>query len=308
MSTAAFIAADWGSSHLRLYLCDEGGQVLDQRHGPGIAAIHGGDHAGLLAVTLAPWHQAHGALPLRMAGMVGARSGWVEVPYLECPADAAALRTGLQHFSAQGMDVAIVPGLACTNPQGAPDVMRGEETQVVGALALQPALAHGRRVLVLPGTHCKWVQLEDGRIQRFQTSFSGELFDLLRRHSQLVGIVNKTACEAVHDAEAFAFGLRRAQVVTNLNHGLFEVRSRQLRQDMPAVAAEDFLSGLVIGCDVRGALDLLGWQADGLEIGLVGAPALCAHYAQALAQQGYSTASFDGAQCALAGLRALACD
>ena len=242
-------------------------------------------------------------LPLRMAGMVGARNGWVEVPYVECPADAGMLRGRLQRFHADDLDVAIVPGLACRNPRGAPDVMRGEETQVFGALALQPALARGRRVLVLPGTHCKWVQLEDGRIQRFQTSFSGELFALLRRHSQLAG-----ALDVAHDEVAFGFGLARAQAVASLGHVLFEARSRQLREGMPAAAADDFLSGLVIGSDVQGALDLLAWQADGLGIGLVGEPALCARYAQALAGQGYSTSSLDGASCALAGLHLLAND
>ena len=245
----------------------------------------------------------HGALPLRMAGMVGARNGWVEVPYVECPADAGMLRGRLQRFRAGDLDATLVPGLACRNPRGAPDVMRGEETQVFGALALQPALARGRRVLVLPGTHCKWVQLEDGRIQRFQTSFSGELFALLRRHSQLAGAVG-----GARDEAAFAFGLARAQAVASLGHVLFEARSRQLREGMPAAAADDFLSGLVIGSDVQGALDLLAWQADGLGIGLVGEPALCARYAQALAGQGYSTSSLDGASCALAGLHLLAND
>ena len=307
MNDARFIAADWGSSQLRLSLCD-GSRVLDECSGPGIAAARGGDHAGILTAAIAPWRQAHGALPLRMAGMVGSRNGWIEVPYLECPADAAALRASLQRFHAQGLDVAIVPGLACTNPQGAPDVMRGEETQVFGALALQPALAEGRRVLALPGTHCKWVQLEDGRIQRFQTSFSGELFELLRRHSQLVVAAHDQPHDQAYDAESFGFGLRRAQAAASLGHVLFEVRSRQLREGMPAAAAMDFLSGLVIGSDVRGALGLLGWQADGLEIGLVGAPTLCVRYAQALARQGYATASLDGAQCALAGLRTLTID
>ena len=303
VSAARSIAADWGSSQLRLYLCAGDGQVLDQCGGPGIAALRGGQHAGIIATAIAPWRQAHGALPLRMAGMVGARNGWVEVPYVECPADAGMLRGRLQRFRAGDLDATIGPGLACRNPRGAPDVMRGEETQVFGALALQPALARGRRVLVLPGTHCKWVQLEDGRIQRFQTSFSGELFALLRRHSQLA-----SALDGAHDEVAFGFGLARAQAVASLGQVLFEARSRQLREGMPASAADDFLSGLVIGSDVQGALDLLDWQADGLDIGLVGEPALCARYAQALAGQGRSCTRLDGAQCALAGLRVLAND
>ena len=302
VSNAQFIAADWGSSQLRLYLCDAT-QVLDERDGPGIAALNGSDPAGVVGAAIASWRDAHGALPLFMAGMVGARSGWVEVAYADSPADAAALRAGLHRFVSQDHAVAIVPGLACLNPQAAPDVMRGEETQIFGALALHPQLAHGRRVLVLPGTHCKWVQLQDGRVLRFQTSFGGELFALLRRHSQLAG-----NADAGHDADAFAFGLRRAHAAASLTHVLFEARSRQLREAMPAAAADAFLSGLVIGSDVRGALPLLGWQEAAFELTLIGASALCARYADALAQQGYPSRSLDGAQCALAGLRALAID
>ena len=303
MSSAQFIAADWGSSQLRLSLCGAT-QVLDERDGPGIAALNGSDPAGVVGAAIASWRDAHGALPLFMAGMVGARSGWVEVAYADSPADAAALRAGLHRFVSQDHAVAIVPGLACLNPQAAPDVMRGEETQIFGALALHPQLAHGRRVLVLPGTHCKWVQLQDGRVLRFQTSFGGELFALLRRHSQLAG-----NADAGHDADAFAFGLRRAHAAASLTHVLFEARSRQLREAMPAAVADAFLSGLVIGSDVRGALPLLGWQQDACdELTLIGAPALCARYVDALAQQGYPSRSLDGAQCALAGLRALAID
>jgi len=148
MTSAKFIAGDWGSTHLRLYLC-EGERVLDEQRGPGIAAARADTgYAAIIQQAIAPWREAHGSLPLWLAGMVGSRNGWFEVPYVECPADAAALREGLHRFESNGEAVAILPGLACINPLGAPDVMRGEETQIVGALALDPVLAQGRHVIV----------------------------------------------------------------------------------------------------------------------------------------------------------------
>lgn len=302
MGAASFMAADWGSSHLRLYLC-AGQRVLDHCDGPGIAAT-GSGHARVLRAAIEPWRAMHGPLPLLMAGMVGSRNGWVEVPYVECPADAATLRAALHRFRADDLDVAIVPGLACTNPLGAPDVMRGEETQLLGALALQPQLASGRRVFALPGTHCKWVEVADGRIVRFQTSFIGELYALLRAHSLLAG-----SSDAPHDAQAFDFGLQRAGEVEDagggLAHALFEARSRQLRAGMAPAAADAFLSGLLIGSDVHGMRAMLGAAMDA-PVALIATSALAERYAQALQRYGYATQALDGAGCVLAGLRALA--
>lgn len=298
----SFIAGDWGGSHLRLYLCNHA-QVLDEQPGPGIAAIHAQQlaHDTVLFEAIRPWREAHGALPIVMAGMVGSRNGWVEVPYADCPADANTLRAALHRFEAMGHTVAIAPGLACTNTLDAPDVMRGEESQVIGVLAVDPVMGHGRRVIVLPGTHCKWVMVENGRIIGFQTSFVGELFDLLRRHSLLLGADD----DAGHDHAAFALGLQRANTATSLPHVLFETRSRQLREGMSTVAAASFLSGLIIGADIRGALNLLRWQPDTLEVGVVATPELSALYTAALHHQGYATRTHDGAQCVLAGLRVL---
>lgn len=300
MDAANFIAADWGSSHLRLFLCADG-RVLDERCGPGIAVQRGG-HAAVVREAIAPWRALHGPLPLAMAGMVGSRLGWVEVPYLDCPAEAAGMRAALHRFRLDGTAAAIVPGLACTNPLSAPDVMRGEETQVFGAMALRPELGRGRHVLALPGTHCKWVFVEDGRIVRFQTSFVGELFDLLRRHSLLAG------AEGGHDPGAFALGLDRASAAASLPHLLFEARSRQLREGLAGAAAMSFLSGLLIGSDVRGARELPGWPPERDEVVLVGEAALCALYTAALAKQSLAAHALDGVRCVLSGLRLLAID
>ena len=127
---AAFIAGDWGTSNLRLALCDEDGQVLEQRKGPG-AAESRGKFAETLDALSSDWRGAHGELPILLCGMVGSAFGWREAPYLACPAQTQELVDALVSPRA---DVHIVPGMKCTNPLGAPDVMRGEETQLLGAM------------------------------------------------------------------------------------------------------------------------------------------------------------------------------
>src|SRR5476649_2586079 len=153
MSRAAFIAGDWGTSRLRLYLCDTAGNVLARGEGEGASVA---DCAGRFAASVASWDKAHGALPAVLSGMVGSTIGWREVPYLKCPAKPATIADAALRFEADGRAIAILPGLSCVGKTGAPDVMRGEETQILGALRLHPHLAKGRHALCLPGTHTKW--------------------------------------------------------------------------------------------------------------------------------------------------------
>lgn len=294
MTAPLFIAGDWGTSNLRLALC-RGGEVLELLHGPGISASALPPESVFLQLT-ATWTVAYGPLPALLCGMVGARNGWRETPYLPCPPDAAMLRAGLHEFELAGHRIAIVPGLTCTNPLGAPDIMRGEETQLLGALALHPELAHGRRLLALPGTHTKWAVVEDGRVQGFVSAPVGELFALLRTRSTLA----LGPGEHVHDPAGFALGLDRA-----IQHGgaglhlIFETRSRQLREGLSDAAAMSFLSGLLIGNDVGAALR---WYGAPAEVTLIGTPSLNSLYAQALQRHGVGHRDLDGQRCALAGL------
>jgi len=295
MADSLFIAGDWGTSNLRLALCRNGEQV-DEAHGPGIAVAAEAPEPLFLRLT-SKWTRAHGPLPVILCGMVGSRSGWHEAPYASCPSDLGALRGQLRPFVAANHRIAIVPGLACTNPFFAPDVMRGEETQLLGALRSRPELAHGRKLFALPGTHTKWVVVEDGSVTTFLSAPVGEFFALLRKHSTLaIG-----AGEFTHDAAGFALGLDRIAQhrPAGLPHLLFEVRSRQLREDMPANVAMNYLSGLLIGADVAAAKE---WFGNPGEIVLVGAPALNGLYARALERHGFAHRSLDGQQCALAGL------
>lgn len=296
MSSNVFIAGDWGTTRLRLFLCDDS-SVLERRSGHGVRALTRTPAEEFTALTQ-DWVTRYRIEHAFLSGMVGSRNGWVEAAYVPCPAALEDLRTRLQRFTAAGVTVAIVPGVSCTSPLGAPDVMRGEETQLLGALKLQPKLASGKRILVLPGTHSKWVEIEDGRIVRFQTALTGELFALLKAHSTLLA----TGAEAAASLDEASF----ADAVTNVRtgsllHALFQVRSRQLLESKSPAQAQAWLSGLLIGADVDGALAMLHPG----EVTLIGEPMLVRRYVQALSARGVEAHPLDSDACVLAGLRAV---
>lgn len=300
------IAGDWGTTHLRLHLC-RGATVLDKVDGAGIGALTASPEATLFG-AIESWAGRHGHLPIWLAGMIGSRNGWREVPYAACPAGAAELRASMTRFSARNHEVAIASGVSCTNPLGAPDVMRGEETQILGAIATRPELGRGRHILALPGTHTKWALIQDGKLQAFQTSLSGELYALLRDRSTLL---KASVAEANDDAERRGFdaGLQRSRELRSvpLSHLLFEVRSRQLIQGMTHAEASAFLSGLIIGQDVLGALPLFdGTLRAVTSVPIIGAPTLAALYRYALSAHGIYAEPLDATELTIAGLNALA--
>ncbi len=297
----AFIAGDWGTSHLRLSLCNATGDVLAQQSGPGAAAINGA-FAETLSALLAPWQPVHGALPVLLCGMVGSRLGWREVPYVPCPAAPSRIADAMVEVTA---GVHIIPGLSCSNPLGAFDVMRGEETQILGALQLAPQLQQGQHLLCLPGTHSKWVLLVDGNVHEFLTTPTGELFAVLRQHSVLV-----RDSGPLPDVIGNGFGLALTRVSHDTGHHLqqhlFECRSRQLSGELSAADASDFLSGLLIGDDVAGALALYQPSDETIDsITLIGAPAISGRYAHALEAFDIPSQQLHGDRAALAGLTAL---
>jgi 2-dehydro-3-deoxygalactonokinase len=303
---ATHIAGDWGTTHLRLHLC-RGTDVLEKADGPGIGAL-GSSPEAILFDAIKPWTSTHGTLPIWLAGMVGSRNGWREVPYASCPADIQKLRGALLKFRAHDHDVAIAAGVSCTNRLGAPDVMRGEETQILGAMAAQPSLGRGRHILALPGTHTKWAIVEDGRLHSFQTSLSGELYALLAERSTLLKAGGASGDER-DEREGFDAGLRRSRELSHvpLTHLLFEVRSRQLIQGLSPTAAGAFLSGLIIGQDVLGALTLFdGASSSSGAVPIIGAPKLAALYSAALAAHGINSFALDATALTVAGLTALA--
>ena len=304
MSAPAFIAGDWGTSHLRLSLCDRNGHVLESKGGPGVGAVKA-DVAGAFCAQVESWSR-YGALPAVLCGMVGSTIGWREVRYLPCPARPEMIAAGALRFEANGRSIAIAPGLSCRNRLMAPDVMRGEETQILGALRLDPQLAEGRHVFCMPGTHTKWVSLKDGVIEHFLTAVSGELYDILYRHSVLVN--SREATDAHAGGAAFKKALEKTKLYPDgeLIHLLFEVRSGQLKGEIKQRDAADYLSGLIIGQDVSGAKRF--FRADLAEskgVVVVSTPHLGELYAQALRTRDVTVRTVDGDAASLAGLGAL---
>jgi len=289
--TARFIGGDWGTSRLRLFLCDGQGAALARRDGPGIAEA-GGGAAEIFANLTRDWDAG---LPAVLSGMVGSTIGWREAPYRACPAAPAAIAQAALRFEDNGRRIAIIPGLSCTNASGLFDVMRGEETQLLGALRLKPELARGRHLFCLPGTHAKWALLQDGAVVRFQTALSGELFALLAQHSVLA----RGADAASPGHPAFAAGVQAARDPAGLLHLLFSTRSRQLSGEIAKEEAASYLSGLIIGAEVDAALRLFAPQG---AIALVCTPALASLYDAVLKTHGLAAFALDGDGAVLAGL------
>ncbi|KQY89325.1 2-dehydro-3-deoxygalactonokinase [Pelomonas sp. Root1444] len=277
MPDAKLIALDWGSTRLRAFLLGDGGKVLATRQSnDGAATLHGAEaYARALGDLIGDWRADHPALQLLACGMVGSQYGWREAPYVRCPADAAALAGQVLKLDER---LSIVPGLVDDAAQ--PDVMRGEETQIVGALALHPELAD-EACLVLPGTHSKWARVRDGRVTGFATHMTGELFALLRQHSVLARLMPADGASPTAP-EAFLQGMDAAREEGGLAHQLFAVRTLGLFKQLAPEQLPDYLSGLLIGHEI--ASELRG-AAPG-RIALVGDPALCARYVQALTRFG----------------------
>lgn len=299
----AFLAVDWGTSNLRAWVVQADGSVGAHEELPlGVSRLQPGEAQRRFEDEVRPALHAEG-LPALMAGMIGSTLGWVEAPYLDCPADAAALGRALVEVAP---GVRIAPGLRCIRPDGAPDVMRGEETQIIGWLAQGAERRRGVRIVCHPGTHAKWVRVEDGRVTGFVTMMTGELFDTLSKHSVLKSEDGPTPDPAADDA-AFDLGVDAAGEGDALSARLFTARSRVVGGDMPKAAARSYLSGLLIGADVASGPRMLGADPapGGPPLALVGDAALCGLYARALARRGMASETFSGEDAVLSGLRAL---
>lgn len=271
----ALIALDWGTTSLRGWLIAGDGALLDRRAGgPGILAVSNNDFAAAYRTFVAGWPAA----PSIASGMIGSKQGWVEAPYVSCPGGFSDLAPGLRATPDDALRIA--PGIAWQVPGLAPDVMRGEETQIFGALDADDASG----LFILPGTHSKWARVTSGRIVSFATFMTGEIFAVLRQHSILGRLM---AADAMPDLNASAFeagaevGLNHAD---DLLHRLFEVRTLGLFERLSQADAPSYLSGLLIGAEIAAALhrEAVGETPPTL----IGARPLCAAYQRVLAAQG----------------------
>ena len=286
------IAVDWGTSSLRAYLLDENGRVLEtRRDARGILGCDG-RYAEVLVELVGDWPGE-----IFLSGMIGSRNGWIELPYLSAPADAAAFAAAMhRHEIAQwpGRGLWFVPGLACgTGEDAVPDVMRGEETQLIGLAAL---LGGGRHLACLPGTHSKWAWLDDGRLGGFATVMTGELYAVLRQHSLLGRLMRD---DDGFDDAAFLQGVDYSGTPGGLSHQLFGARTLGLFGKLADTAAPAWLSGLLLGHEIRHRQGLPA------QVHLVGSVALAARYGAALAHLGIQ-AHAHGEDLAAAGLHRLA--
>lgn len=294
----ALIALDWGTSSLRAFRLGADGAVLDEaasRHGvqnlpePGPAGFE-----RALEEICGGWLAAGPDLPVVAGGMVGSAQGWVEAPYVRCPADAAALADhAARAVTTGGRPILIAPGLLHDPEGGTPDVIRGEEIQIAGALAEHPAYAD-RALVALPGTHCKWARIEAGRIVDFSTYMTGEIFAVLRRHSILGRLMTETPPEPALGLAAFDMGVAdaRASRPGDFGRQIFAARTLALTGRLPAEAVADYLSGLLIGQEVVSVLgDPAVAVGEAAPLILVGEPGLCRRYARALAAHGAEIAA-----------------
>ena len=294
MNQAEYVAVDWGTSSFRLWVIDRAGSVLaERRSGEGMMAAAKPGFAAVLQSHLDAVGAAND-LPVVICGMAGARQGWVEAGYIDTPADLASILERAVPVSGQSRDIRILPGIAQRDPK-TPDVMRGEETQLLGALG---ADATGEAVVCIPGTHSKWVRVSGGAVERFATFMTGELFSVISRETILSHAV-AGADEAV-DTKAFGSAVVAAfeapALAANL---LFQVRSNQLLFGGSAAAARERISGTLIGIEL--AAGLAGDQA-GRSVTLIASGRLQVLYRLAFDTLSVAVQSIDAEEAVRRGL------
>jgi 2-dehydro-3-deoxygalactonokinase len=287
--TDGFIAVDWGTTNRRAYRIDSSGECRDEfEDSKGVLSIERGEFPAAVGEV----REKLGDHPLLLAGMIGSNRGWVDAPYVPCPAGIEDL---VRNLAWAGEREAIIPGVSYVG-QGRADVMRGEEVQLLGGVAA--GIVDPEGFVCHPGTHNKWALLRHGTIQIFGTVMTGELFNLLKEHSILADLLQGP----VEVNEAFKQGVRHAMEREMLPADLFGVRAGVLLGQTSKTDAPSYTSGLLIGTDVRIGLT---WPA-GARIGVIGRPELTRLYAAALAEAGREAVELNGEQCFLAGILEIA--
>jgi len=278
-SNPALIGIDWGTSSLRAFLISAQGNVLDKLEAPdGIMQVKEKDFDGVLSRSLDSWPKT---IPLIASGMITSRNGWLETPYIQLPAGASQIAKVLVPWKTDsGLQVHFVTGVT-TMHKGAPDVIRGEETQIIGAV--ESGLTDG--LFVMPGTHSKWVTVRDGRIEDFSTYMSGEIFAALRYHTILGTLM--TNCD--FNEEGFIRGIQAGfESGARLLHSLFHVRTMPLFERLAEEQVADYLSGMLIGAEIKGASSTASSTSEQqTSITIVGRDDLADRYAIGLRDLGY---------------------
>ncbi|MEQ1769067.1 MAG: 2-dehydro-3-deoxygalactonokinase [Devosia sp.] len=290
-----WIAVDWGTSNLRAWGMDVAGNAsFSAESDKGMGKLAREQFPAALLDLLAPHAGNVAPIDAVICGMAGARQGWLEAPYLEAPARLSDLAARSVNVTAGHISGRILPGVA-QKTAGHEDVMRGEETQLLGLLRLKPGFTG---VAILPGTHGKWAEVADGRLIRFATAMTGELFEALSTHTVLRhsfnGTQNGPAAEDGVDAGLTA-GLAEPQLLTSL---LFRTRAAALLSGKGADWCAGYLSGLLVGAEIAGHRDWLKGQS----VPLIGSARLNRLYGAALARLGIASEPIHASDATLAGL------
>jgi 2-dehydro-3-deoxygalactonokinase len=249
---AALIGVDWGSSSFRAYLMRLDGAILNEiESADGVSNVAPGAFADTFLRLMGQWLDTHPCAPVIASGMVGSRHGWREARYVRCPATPRDIATSLVTVDAAGRPIHLAPGLSYEDETGQPDVMRGEEVEILG-------VAHaGVRLIVLPGSHSKWASVQEGRVLRFKTFVTGELFAAIKDHT-LAGSFARAA-KPRPPGPAFAIAVRRGAAAargearSGLIGALFGARSLPLMGKLAEDDAGDYLSGLLVGAEITEA-------------------------------------------------------
>ncbi len=256
-----FIGVDWGTSSLRAYLLDDAGTLLDQRSGRDGISKSPGEWKQTLLRYIGPWVEA-GAREVVLSGMITSRQGWVETPYATLPADAARIAEGMIHRTEAGLDLWFAPGLALVDDGRTLDVIRGEETQILGHVSDHDA---GAKLIILPGSHSKWALVDGGTVTWFSTFLTGELFNAIAEHTLLrATLTDEPSAEAF--GQGVALGSSQKPGDGGLLHKLFSLRVRALAEP-GGVVSRDLLAGLIFGTEIQEAIQQLATLPPALVIG-----------------------------------------
>ncbi|NDO81280.1 2-dehydro-3-deoxygalactonokinase [Citrobacter sp. NCU1] len=287
-----WIAVDWGTTNFRAFLMNEHRVVARTSAPCGLLTIENGAFAVTLHQQLHPWLTDVGAVPVLMAGMVGSQQGWRNVPYASLPASAQNVLAGMQAVETPwGSPAWIIPGLCGQSAWNQPDVMRGEEVQLLGLNALHPAAEH---YALLPGTHSKHARMKNGSITAFSTLMTGELFSVLSEHS----LLGRALPPQDEDNASFLAGVNAAQNNIPFSHLIFAARTRRLSGEIASEHVLSFLSGLLIGYE-------LSTLPEGQQAWVVGSASLTARYQYAATVTHTQLMPVSGDACFLHGLAVL---
>lgn len=296
---AACLGLDWGTSSLRACLLGGDGAMIDYRASDeGITNVADGDFDATLLRLAGDWLRRQPALPVIASGMIGSRQGWIEAPYAQCPAGAGDVASAVvEHRMSSGHTITFVPGVKVTGSDGVPDVIRGEETQIFGALEAPDGAPRTQGLFVLPGTHSKWVWVHASQIVSFATFMTGEVFDVLHKHSILGRqMSDSTLGRQISDSGArdgadnlspawrrgLEYGLSKAPHSGGVLKRLFSTRTLGLFGELDPPGAHDYLSGLLIGAEVGEALACVAGREMPGEVVIIGGSSLTGRYEAAL--------------------------